>query len=130
MPEPITPHNRGPEKYPHWHDATEWAKRTTMTLARLLTMTPEAFHAWVTDRESAEDVKGWFFGLGWPEGHSYCYEHDYAVATGYECLCSNKHVPDLLLGGDRTALEAAGEARARTLCEARRFRPAPTEPEK
>src|SRR5579862_802379 len=32
--------NRGPNKWPHWHDGAAWATRTTMTRSRFKAMSP------------------------------------------------------------------------------------------
>ena len=77
---------RGPEKFPHWHDSTEWAKRTTMTRSRFLSMTPEEFADWVYEGHNTEDVQGFFLAKRWPEGYTYCYDREYTIQTAYPSM--------------------------------------------
>jgi hypothetical protein len=59
-------HPRGPERYPHWHDAAAWRLKTTMTRRRMLEMSAEAFYDWV--RGHRDDFTAFCYAYKWPEG--------------------------------------------------------------
>ena len=102
--------NRGPEKYPHWHDAATWATKTTMTYARLKSMTPDEFACWVYDNNLSNDVMGFFYGNRDPEGLCYCMDHHFAAVVAYPGYIKHKHNWNpILLGDDK---EPAGELQA------------------